>query len=65
MTGKHYGKGEQPADASDRVIRRFFDLIERFEGRKPQIETKSAPRTHASSKPHARIRRVDDEAARS
>jgi hypothetical protein len=36
-----------------RIFRRFFDLIEKIEGRKRRIETKSAPR------PEARITRLD------
>lgn len=59
MSGDNQAKGQSPIEASSQVIRRFFDLIERFEGQKPRIETKSAPRTHAHSKPKARIRRVD------
>jgi hypothetical protein len=43
------GEGERRAT---RIFRRFFDLIERIEGRR-RIETKSAPR------PEARITRLD------
>lgn len=42
------------ATANAGIIRRFFDLIERFESGKRGIETKSAPR------PKLRIRRLDD-----
>lgn len=59
MSGENQAKGQSPVEASSQVIRRFFDLIERFEGRKPGIETKSAPRIQSNSRPHARIRRVD------